>query len=175
MGRTSLTLLTGLLGVTFSIRADDAKPLPHPHDPVLQAEHLKMLDLISDADITHTAVRDGAWSDKATWKDGKTPGEGANVLIPKGKSVTLDSVASAIRGLRVDGELNFTPDRDTGLAVDTIVVSPDGKLIVGTAEKPIAANRRATITFTDRGPLDTRHDPAPLGRGLIAQIGRAHV
>src|SRR5207237_5422098 len=96
--------------------------LPHPHDPILQAEHLHMLALVRDTDVTHTAVRDGAWSDATTWRDGKLPGEGANVLIPKGKTVTVDHVSRvALRTVRVDGALHFTADRDTGLLVDTLV------------------------------------------------------
>src|SRR5262245_11301004 len=92
------SLFSGLLlaAVVTPLRGADPKPdvkLPHPHDPVLQTEHLQMLDLVRDADVTHTAERDGAWSNQATWRDGKLPTEGAKVLIPKGKTVTLDGVS----------------------------------------------------------------------------------
>jgi hypothetical protein len=143
--------------------------MAHPHDPVLQAEHADMLSLVPRAAVTHTAVADGRWSAPATWKEGKLPTADANVLIPRGKNVTVDRVLSvALRTVRVDGRLEFAPDRDTALVTDTLVVPPGGELIIGTAQAPVARNRRARIIFADRGPIDTRWDPALLSRGLIA-------
>jgi hypothetical protein len=162
------------LGCLFvPLWADDhhghAPGTPHPNDPVLRAEHMKMLDLVTDKDVTHTAAQDGSWADKATWKDGKVPDNGATVLVPKGRVVSVDGIiATPLRALRVDGELTFATDRDTGLSVDTLVIAPAGRLIVGTEKKPVAAGRRATITFTDSGAIDAKRDPALLGRGLIA-------
>jgi hypothetical protein len=168
--RTAAPLFVLSVFLAAPLRGDKpAADVPHPHDPVLQAEHMKMLDLIPDRDVTHTATRDGVWSDPPTWKEGKVPGDGATVLVPKGRVVTVaDVVATPVRAVRVDGELAFAPDHDTGLSVDTIVVSPDGKLVVGSVAKPVAAGRTATITFIDRGPLDSGRDAAQLGRGLIA-------
>jgi hypothetical protein len=141
----------------------------HPHDPVLQAEHMDMLRLVPRDEATLEAVRDGRWSDKGTWKDGKLPAADANVLVPQGKTVTVDEVlAVSLRTVRVDGRLEFAPDRDTCLTVDTIVVAPGGQLVVGTVEAPIARDRRARIVFADRGPIDTRWDPNQLSRGLVA-------
>jgi hypothetical protein len=143
--------------------------MAHPHDPVLQAEHMDMLHLVPHAEVTHTAVRDGRWSDPGTWKDGKLPAANANVLVPGGKTVTLDEVLTvSLRTVRVDGKLNFAPDRDTCLIVDTIVVPPGGELVVGTVEVPIARDKRARIIFGDSAPIDTVRDPNLLGRGLIA-------
>src|SRR5437764_6890238 len=107
------------LGLAVPLCADDPKPaLPHPHDPVLQTEHLQMLALVRDADVTHTAVRDGTWSDAATWREGKAPTADANVFIPKGKTVILDHVSRvALCTVRVDGALHFAVDRDTELLV----------------------------------------------------------
>src|SRR5262245_17758029 len=110
------------------------KALPHPDDPVLQAEHMDLLALVPDKEVTHTAIKDGPWSAAATWKDGKVPTAGANVLIPQGRTVTVDHVSIvALRAVRIDGKLDFAPDRDTGLLADTVVVSPDGELVMGTA------------------------------------------
>jgi hypothetical protein len=143
--------------------------VPHPHDPVLQAEHMDMLALVPPAAATHTAVRDGRWADAATWKDGKLPGVNADVVIPKGKSVVADEVLSAsLRTVRIDGLLVFATDRDTSLTVDTLVVTPDGELTLGTLNTPVAPDKRARIIFADRGPIDTRWDPHRLSRGLIA-------
>src|SRR5262249_46537919 len=80
-----------------------------------------------------------------------------------------DQVLSvSLRTVRVDGRLEFAPDRDTCLVTDTMVVSPGGELIVGTAKTPVARDRRARIVFADGGPIDTRWDPTLLSRGLIA-------
>src|SRR5262245_39658011 len=109
------------------------KSLPHPDNPVLQAEHLELLDLVPDANVTHTVVRDGLWSDKGTWKDGILPTANANVLIPLGKIVTVDHVSELpLRTVRVDGKLQFAADRDTKLLVDTLVIAPEGWLVIGT-------------------------------------------
>jgi hypothetical protein len=148
---------------------DADKTIAHPHDPVLQAEHMDMLALVPPTAATHTAVSDGRWSDVATWKDGKLPTADANVLIPHGKTVTIDKVLSAaLRTVRIDGKLEFAPDRDTCLTVDTLVVAPGGELTVGTLKNPIAADKRARIVFADRGPIDTNWDPHLLSRGLIS-------
>jgi hypothetical protein len=143
--------------------------LAHPHDPVLQAEHVAMLDLVRAADATHKAQRDGTWSDARTWQGGQVPPAGATVLIPKGHVVTVDSIVDAIlRAVRVDGTLRFDPDQNTSLTVDTLVVSPSGRLEMGTAEHPVAADKRAQILIADRGPIDTQWDPNLLSRGLIS-------
>src|SRR5262249_24102577 len=118
---------------------------------------------------THTASRDGLWSQKETWKDGMLPTEGANVLIPKGRTVTLDHVSDvALRTVRVDGQLEVAPQRDTALLVATLVVLAEARLVIGTAAQPIAADKRARLIIADRGPLDTKADPTQLGRGLLS-------
>lgn len=148
---------------------DHGHKLPHPNDPVLRAEHMDMLALIPDSAITHTAVQDGSWSEKSTWKDGKLPAADANVLIPKGKTVTLDHVNDvALRTVRVDGKLQFAHDRNTALLVDTLLVLPEAALVIGTREQPIAADKQAKLIFADRGPIDLKWDPHQLSRGLIS-------
>lgn len=148
---------------------EHTRTLPHPNDPVLRAEHMELLDLVPDAAISHRAIRDGLWSDPATWRDGRLPTADANVLIPQGKSVTLDHVSPvALRTVRVDGKLLFAPEQNTALLVDTLVVLPGGSLVIGTVKQPIAADKQARLVFADRGPLDTRWDPAQLSRGLLS-------
>lgn len=41
------------------------------------------------------SVQSGAWSDPATWNDGRVPGEGTRTLISKGTKVTLNGSAPA--------------------------------------------------------------------------------
>jgi hypothetical protein len=176
MMRPLLTVLAILLAGSTAA-ADDPKgghdhdadeAIAHAHDPVLQAEHMDMLHLVPHAQITHQAARDGRWSDTTTWKDGKLPTANANVLVPRGTTVIVDREFSVpLRTVRVDGKLDFAPDRDTCLLVDTMVVSPAGHLVMGTAETPIVRDNCARLIFADRGPIDTRWDPNLLSRGLI--------
>src|SRR5262245_10438890 len=118
-----LACAAGLMLSADSHHADshgDAAKAAHPHDPVLQVEHAAMLDLIKPADATHIAVRDGLWFQPETWKEGAIPKAAATVLIPKGTTVVLDRVNKAIlKAVRIDGTLQFAPDQDTGLTVDT--------------------------------------------------------
>ena len=140
-----------------------------PHDPVMQAEHQAMLALVPDEAVTNAAVQSGAWSDPATWAGAALPAEGANVLVPAGMTVTVDAVNSAaLRTVRVDGTLDFATAVNTRLAVDTLVVTPDGTLVIGTAADPVRPDVTARVVFADRGPIDTVWDPRFLSRGLIA-------
>ena len=101
-----------------------------------------MLDLIKPKAIT----RSGVWSDSATWKDRRLPTNDANVLIPNGAVVTLDRAESARLGaIRIEGSLRFATDRDTGLLVETLLVTPAGVLMIGSAEHPIAPDKTARI------------------------------
>jgi hypothetical protein len=144
----------------------------HPTDPVLQAEHQELLDLLNPDDSTCTAIRDGVWSNPMVWKDGSVPGADARVLIAEGTTVTLaDTSGPALRWLRIDGTLQFASDTNTRLRVDTMVVSPTGHLIIGTAEKPIAQGKKAEIIFAGQGPIDTKWDPHQLSRGLVSHGG----
>lgn len=149
--------------------ASDARTNPHPHDPVLRAEHLAMLALVSPEAATHRAIHNGTWANRGTWANGKIPAAGAKVWIPRGITVTLDQVlTTAHRTIRVDGTLRFDPAQDTSLIVDTLVVAPFGRLVIGTKEQPIAADKTASIIFSDEGPIDSKWDPELLSRGLIS-------
>src|SRR5689334_177141 len=83
------------LAASASAQHGHRKAVPHPDNPVLRAEHLEMLELVPDSAVTHTAVRDGYWADKSTWKDGALPANDANVLIPAGTRVMLGHVDAA--------------------------------------------------------------------------------
>ena len=140
-----------------------------PHDPAMMEEHMAVMALVPDAAVTHAAVSSGAWSAPQTWRDGRVPGAESNVLVPAGVTVTVDRVESAaLRTVRVDGTLSFATAVDTQLAVDTLVVTPEGTLVIGTAADPVRPDVTARVVFPDRGPIDTIWDPRLFSRGLLA-------
>lgn len=131
--------------------------------------HMAALDLVSRADATHIAINHGDWNDASTWHNGRVPGNDAKVLIPEGISVGYSAENSAsIHTLRIDGELHFATDEDSRLVVDTIVVSPTGRLEIGTAGDPVEAGTTVDIVFADNGNIDVNWDPSLLSRGMIA-------
>lgn len=132
-------------------------------------ERNNIFALVPHAAATHDTVRSGNWSSPATWRDGRVPGAGADVLIAAGHTVTFDSIMSqAIDTLRIDGELQFAHNRNTLMRVDTIVVDTRGVLHIGTMAQPIAGNVQARIVFS-AGAIDTAWDPRLISRGLISR------
>lgn len=156
---------------TLETRLAMAGDLPnvHPAGTVDYFEHAQLAALVPGAAVTHEAVQSGEWDQPSTWQDGVIPTDEANVLIPHGLTVTLDSVETArLRTVRIDGELEFSPTVNTQILVDTAVVSPGGRLEIGTAETPIAADVTAKMVIIDRGAIDLTWDKTQLSRGLIA-------
>jgi hypothetical protein len=121
------------------------------------------------------SVRNGAWSDPATWEPAGVPGDQARVLVAPGTRVIYDVVSErVVRLLQVAGELSFARDRNTTLNVgllkvqnsercsengfrcDLHAITEDGEpsaaaggvsaaLEVGTAAEPIPAQYTARI------------------------------
>ena len=143
---------TDLLRVAQSIQGGDRTPL----------------DLVPRSDATHIAVRDGRWEDPSTWENGEVPVDGARVVIPDDRSVTLATEAGArLEWVRVQGALAFDPTTDTRLLVDTVVTDPGSTLNIGTRGNPVRSDASARLTFIDRGPIDTGWDPNRVSRGLV--------
>ena len=131
--------------------------------------HLAALDLVRHADATHRAVRNGAWNDPATWMDGEIPGDGARVVIEAGVAVGYAIQSDArLQTVRVDGTLDFATDADSRMVVDTMVVSKDGHLKVGTAENPVQTGTTVDIVIADNGDIDVTQDVEMLGRGIVS-------
>ncbi|WP_375205649.1 Ig-like domain-containing protein [Hyphococcus sp.] len=127
-----------------------------------------LFNLVPVSEATHVAVNNGSWFDPNTWASGEVPGDGAKVVIPEGVTVDYDGESPvSLFTVRVDGELDFATDRDTFMEVDTFVVSPSGKLTIGTVDNPVAANVETVIQFADNGPIDVSWDPQLLSRGLL--------
>jgi hypothetical protein len=137
-------------------------------NPVMQKQMMSVMNLVPDSTVTDRAVTSGRWNDARTWSHG-VPTLNDNVLIPTNVTVTVASVQSAaLRTVRVDGTLTFATNVNTGLTVDTMVVTDQGSLIMGTAAQPVAPNVQAKIVIADRGPIDTNWDPSQFSRGIIS-------
>jgi Ca2+-binding RTX toxin-like protein len=153
------------------VAAVKAQPDGHAHfdDPAMALEHQRLLELVPRSEATHVAIAHGDWFDPATWHEGRVPGPDAKVLIPHGVSVVYDGVSAAsLFTVRVDGELAFATDANTRMVVDTLVVATEGRLEIGTAANPVAANVRAEIVIADNGDIDVGWDPSLLSRGVLS-------
>ncbi|MEM9163814.1 MAG: G8 domain-containing protein [Cyanobacteria bacterium P01_F01_bin.4] len=118
----------------------------HPDDPTKMKEHKGLLDLVPTNKATHVAVKNGNWFDPATWQGGRIPGDDARVHIKEGITVKYNDVSEAeLYTLRVDGEIQFAPDKNTKMVIDTFVVAPEGKLQIGTKNNPECLIKR-TLT-----------------------------
>ncbi|GAB4523107.1 MAG: hypothetical protein Tsb0014_00330 [Pleurocapsa sp.] len=159
------TIESGLAFPTEVIQAYDqvlASTMTMGHQNVL-------LDLVPHENATHIAIQNGGWFNPSTWQNGQIPGDGANVLIPQGRRVWYGKQSDArLDTLRVDGNLTFLKKRNTKMLIGTFVVSPEGKLNIGSENNPIQANRTAQIIFTSDTAIDATSDPKQLGKGLIS-------
>ncbi len=148
-----------------------AEPNAHAHggDASKATEHGQMLDLVPRSEATHVAVSDGDWFDPNTWHEGRIPDANAKVLIPKNIAVNYNGESDAsLFTVRVDGELSFATNIDTKIVVDTLVVDTSGRLEIGTADNPIAANVTTDIVIANNGDIDVSWDPSLLSRGVIS-------
>ncbi|HQR09332.1 MAG TPA: G8 domain-containing protein [Gemmatales bacterium] len=138
-------------------------------NPVMDAEHAAVMALVPLTSVTDTAINSGDWDDPNTWDQHRLPRTGDNVLIATGVTVRLDTIErnATLHTLRIDGTLTFATNVNTGLLVDTIVETPTGSLIMGTAAKPIQHGVMAKIIIADTGAIDTTWDPKQFSRGLI--------
>ena len=134
-----------------------------------------ILGLISDSDITHTAVNSGSWFDNQTWDGGIIPNDHAWVLIPEGIRVMYDQESQTpIRGIEARGVLKFSPNQSSLLRVDTLVIEHSGELIIGTESNPVRSDVSVNIQIIDNGNIDLNRDPSMFGRGILA-MGRVSI
>jgi hypothetical protein len=102
------------------------------------------------------------WSDPATW-GGTLPGNGAEVVIPAGRTIVLDTNTASLGALRIDGTLKFAP---VNLELTARSIRVGGAMLAGEAGNPYV--HRALITLT--GAPTTGNDG--VSRGLNVQGGR---
>ena len=103
------------------------------------------------------------WSDAATW-GGALPGAGAEIVVPAGATVVLDTNTAELGNLRIEGTLRFGA-ADVELKAAAIQVS--GALVIGSAAAPHL--NRATITLTGQPQASGNNG---IARGLNVQGGR---
>lgn len=143
----------------------------------------------ADSPAWTRSVKNGVWSDSATWSGGLVPGAGARVHIASGTTVTYDMKSDAtIRAVCVSGTLSFAPDKDTQLNVGVLKVEPGDRpseegfdcdahladvddnrpqpaLLVGSPGKPIAADHTALIRLVAVEGQDKQSCPAIVSCG----------
>ena len=176
-GDWNLEATTGAIeaGLAFQPWIEDAYNSVLMSEQAQQSMNMPLLNLVPQAKATHVAVKSGSWSDSNVWKNGKVPGNGADVLIPEGFGLTYNVSSDArLDTLRVDGSLKFVSAKDTKMLIDTFVVAPQGQLTIGTEKNPIQAGKTSRIIFTSDRPIDKGWDPTSLSRGLISQ-GQARI
>lgn len=155
-----------------------------------QQNHSRNGHLHKHVEFSVRSVKDGRWSDPAVWQPARVPTKGDRVLISRNTFVEYDAHSQdVIRLVQVVGTLSFSRDRDTllnvgllkvqqsedcsesGFACDFDGVNVDGEpivdpggssaaLFVGTPEKPIPAERKATIRLHDLEGMDKTDAPA---------------
>lgn len=147
---------------------------PHANDPkVVQDEHAALMNLVALEAVTHRMSEncrtECRWSDTSSWEAGVIPTTDANIHIQEGMNVLVDTVdRTTYRTIRVDGLLDFKTDINTGLKVDTLVVTALGHLRMGSEENPVEAGVEAKIIVADRGEIDLNWDPREVGRGVLS-------
>src|SRR5262249_47144568 len=130
-------------------------------------------DQNADVPVIRSA-RSGAWSEGAQWEGSQVPPGGAKVQVRPGHVITYDVLAPealVIRSLHIAGTVTFATDKPTQLNVGLIKIedsestdeegfdcdehaeepSPDRPrpaLLMGTPERPVAAEARALIRLT---------------------------
>ena len=134
------------------------------------ADHAELNNLISRATPTHTAIKNGTWTDPTTWQNGVVPGDNATVLIPKGTTVTYDDAigTARLKTIAIQGNLKFPPNQDTQLTVETILNSETGRLDIGSPNETVASDKSVRIIFTSDSGVDTQWDPTQLTKGFIS-------
>lgn len=172
---TTKTVATPANAISLTSIVTAPDPVAHADDPGKSREHAALLALVPRSEATHIAIAKGSWFATATWHDGRVPGPGAKVLIPEGISILYDQESDTrLFTLRVDGELNFATDHNTRIILDTLIVSPSGRLQIGTASLPVQPDVEAQVLITGSGDIDLKWDPTLLSRGVISH-GQAEI
>ncbi len=141
----------------------------HDHGSSKAMEHIAAMNLVGRDEATHVAIGDGDWFDPNIWSNGEVPGDDAKVLIPECVTVDYSGVGDArLFTVRIDGTLDFATDENSQMIFDTLVASPTGHLIIGTANDPVQPNIVVDLVVADNGSIDVDWDPMLLSRGIVS-------
>jgi len=117
---------------------------------------------------TCQVVASGNWTNSQVWQNGELPADGAEIIIPTGLTLTVDSeIAERLKRISIDGSLNFSTVVNTQLLVNTLTTSKQGQLNIGSQNHPINADVTARIVFADYGVIDRSEDPEQLYLGAV--------
>jgi hypothetical protein len=128
-------------------------------------DHVAML--ASTVSWNVVASTSGAWNDPGTWQGGRVPRDGDNVRIAQGVTVRVtDRQSAALARIFVEGALSFSPDQNTRLIVDTMLIGTNAAVEIGTAMQPLQAGVSAELIIQSRAeaPLNV----AERTRGIMA-------
>jgi cell surface hyaluronidase len=138
---SSLVILTIITGIMTMPRLFATSP----HPPV------------ASGTITGTTTATGndgpslslpKWSSPATWQ-GKLPVAGAQVRIPAGQTILLDTSPPPLKSLIIEGTL-ICEEKDLALSANWILVDSGGALQCGTQQQPF--QHHFVITLTGNNP-----------------------
>ena len=93
--------------------------------------------------VTTTCTTSGAWTSSGTWDNG-VPSSTTDVVVPSGKTVTMDGVGVSCKSIALTGTLNWTQSRATAVGTGGITMY-NGASITGSV--------LATGTLTCSGNL----------------------
>ncbi|MEM7489346.1 MAG: G8 domain-containing protein, partial [Pseudomonadota bacterium] len=109
------------------------------------------------------------WSDAETWL-GFAPGNGDDVVVPRGLTVTLDADTPALGTLAVRGTLRASDEIDLRLTADNVLVF--GALEIGTVDRPHTREFEIVLTGGAADPHIVLADWAGLrGRVIGSSAG----
>jgi hypothetical protein len=88
-----------------------------------------------DLGTVYMPIANGNWSSPATWNYGQVPSEGEVVVIPAGKTVTLDYGPGSLRQLTVNGTLTIGNDATARIlpVAGDVTISGGGVIQMGSA------------------------------------------
>jgi len=131
----------------------------------MSGDHVAML--AGTFNWNSVASKSGNWNDPGTWQGGRVPGDGDNVHIPQGLSVSINNRESAaLARIYVEGTLSFATNKDTRLIVDTMLIGAPAVVTMGTSAQPLQAGVSAELIIGSRAeaPLNV----AEKTRGVLA-------
>ncbi len=143
---------------------------PVPKASASMAEHQAVLDLVPLTAVSRRVVNDGLWSEPSTWNGSTLPQAGENIHVPADKTLIADVESNlSFKTLRVDGKLEFSAVNNVTLKLDTLVVTHQGTIEIGSELERIPAANTIKIIIANNGPIDREWDPMNISRGVILQ------